>query len=233
MRGTRSRKWPTNWGVLAPHMPPSSLTRRGRRCSRRRRYARFSRRITSIFFSHRTLVKLAPPRQTPVEARGKDREQGRMNQGLTGSPKEGNRRRGLRCDDPRTASAPRRALRAFPPQGAGASDPTHSQRERRDGRWRFALTHTARRVMATAKAWASRTCLTAGKERSAATIVHPAALASDNLAPCARMLHARRAGRTAGRSPRRAALSMFSTAPCPDAPGTKGRRERAARGCRK
>ena len=61
MRGTRSRKWPTNWGALAPHMPPSSLTRRGRRCSRRRRYARFSRRTTSIFFSHRTLVKLAPP----------------------------------------------------------------------------------------------------------------------------------------------------------------------------
>ena len=160
MRGTRSRKWPTNWGVLAPHMPPSSLTRRGLRCFRRRPYARFSRRTTSIFFSHRALVKLAlqPPRQTPVNARGKDREQGRMNQGLSAPPKKG------------TVSA-------------GSVATTRAQRERRDGRWRFALTHTARRVMATAKAWASRTCLATGKERSAVPIVHPAALAEIYVRP--------------------------------------------------
>lgn len=76
-----------------------------------------------------------------------------------------------------SASAPRRALRAFPPSGAGASAPVRSQRERRDGRWGLALTHTARQVMATAKTGASRTCPTTGKERSAVPIVHPAALA--------------------------------------------------------
>lgn len=88
-----------------------------------------------------------------------------------------NRRRGLCCDDPRTASAPRLALRAFPPHGAGAFAPAHSQRERRDGRWRFALTHTARRSLAAHQDRASRTCPTTGKERSAVPIVHPSALA--------------------------------------------------------
>lgn len=68
-----------------------------------------------------------------------------------------------------SASAPRRALRAFPPSGAGASAPARSQRERRDGRWRLALTHTARQVMATAKTRASRTCL--GRP----LVYHPAA----------------------------------------------------------
>lgn len=69
MRDTRSRKWQISWGVLAPPMQPSSLTRRGRRCSRRRRYARFSRRTTSIFFSHQTLVKLASTTKTYPDRR--------------------------------------------------------------------------------------------------------------------------------------------------------------------
>ncbi len=74
-------------------MQPLSLTRRGRRCSRRRPYARFSRRTTSIFFSHRTLVKLAlqPPRHTPTNARGEVRGQGRMNTGFGAN--RGSRRR--------------------------------------------------------------------------------------------------------------------------------------------
>ena len=82
-----------------------------------------------------------------------------------------------------SASAPRRALRAFPPSGAGASAPVRSQRERRDGRASRRGPPSSRQTWWLALGeWGFSSNLSCPASQGPAP-VHPAALAQNHARP--------------------------------------------------
>lgn len=82
-----------------------------------------------------------------------------------------------------SASAPRRVLRAFPPSGAGASAPTRSQRERRDGRASRRGPPSSRQTWWLALGeWGFSSNLSCPASQGPAP-VHPAALAQNHARP--------------------------------------------------